>query len=279
MAKTKKETKSNKKITKTTKKIKAAKISVKPVRSNEEKTLKSENQYNNYSKTSISNEYSTSNDNKEKICIKHILGMIFFVIGYIGVFWIGFRALVLEWLYIRESFWNMVNPFIHFKVLWHLLHDLDIYAVISCFGIGFLLLKWAEKDKNKPKIISKEKELKEQESNKKWRTISLIIIAIMIMKAIPRVSSMIKMTKHKDYSYTQTVSSKKITIDDVIKLGCLSEEDFANYLISPSFSREEKGLDYFIQRYNKALPNCPELNAYNVWIHLDMLSESKDKKI
>ena len=276
MAKNKKDTKSNKKITKTTKKIKDTKISVKPVRSDEEKILESENQYNNYSKISISDEYSTSNDNKEKICIKNILGMIFFVIGYIGVFWIGFRALVIEWLYIRESFWNMVNPFIHFKVLWHLLHDLDIYVVISCLGIGFLLLKWAKKDKKKPKTISKEKELKEQESNKKWRTISLIIIAIMVMKAIPRVTFIVKTTKNKDYSYTQIVSYKTTTIDDIIKLGCLSEEDFANYLISPSFLREGKKLDYFIEKYNKSLPDCPELNTYNVWIHLDMLSEKNN---
>lgn len=243
---------------------------------------KEERTDNNYQYRSINNyepicryeeETVINNDNKERVGIKYILGMFLWIIGYIGMFWLGFRALVIEWLFIRESFWNMLNPFIHFKVLWHLLHDLDIYAVISCFGLGFLLFKWAEKDDNKAKTIKQEKiDAEQHASNKKWFIISLIIIAIMVAKVLPRISSVIKTAKHSDSSYSQTVSQKKTTIDDVIKLGCLSEEDFADYVGSSSFSWNNKELDYFINRYNEALPDCPMLDSKNVLMHLGILS-------
>ena len=80
-----------------------------------------------------------NNENKRAIDFKVILAVIFCILGYIGSIWIFIRATVIEWMFIRESFWNMINPLTHVKVFWYLLHDLDIYAVALCWIIAIFL--------------------------------------------------------------------------------------------------------------------------------------------
>ena len=81
----------------------------------------------------------TYNENKDPINFNGILSVIFYILGGIGSIWLFIRATIIEWLFIRESFWNMINPLIHLKVFWYLLHDLDIYAVALCWIIGIFL--------------------------------------------------------------------------------------------------------------------------------------------
>lgn len=83
--------------------------------------------------------------------MKKIFAFLLCTIGYIGCLWLCFRATVLEWIYIKESFKNFINPFIHFKVLFHLLSDLDIYVTGLCLWIGHVLMNSAENDNLKEK--------------------------------------------------------------------------------------------------------------------------------
>jgi len=68
--------------------------------------------------------------------IKITISIIFYVLGGIGAVWLSIRAIFIEWFFVSQSFINFINPFIHFKVLFVLLQDFDIYAVILCFIIG-----------------------------------------------------------------------------------------------------------------------------------------------
>ena len=83
--------------------------------------------------------------------MKKIFAFLLCTIGYIGCLWLCFRATVLEWIYVKESFINFINPFIHFKVLFHLLSDLDIYVTGLCLWIGHMLMNSAENDNLKEK--------------------------------------------------------------------------------------------------------------------------------
>jgi len=86
--------------------------------------------------------------------MKKIFAILFCTIGYIGCLWLSIRATFIEWLYIKESFINFVNPFIHFKVIFYLLSDLDIYATGLCLWIGHLLMTSVENNNLKEKTPS-----------------------------------------------------------------------------------------------------------------------------
>lgn len=86
------------------------------------------------------------------------IAFLLYTIGYIGCLWLSFRVIVLEWLYVKESFINFINPFIHFKVLFHLLSDLDIYVTGLCLWIGHLLMNSAKNDNFKEKSLSSKNE-------------------------------------------------------------------------------------------------------------------------
>ena len=79
---------------------------------------------------------------------------VLLIVGYIGSFWLSLRAVVIEWMYVKESFINFINPFIHFKVLFHLLSDLDIYVTFICLWIGNSLMDAAQNKETKEKYIS-----------------------------------------------------------------------------------------------------------------------------
>ena len=68
--------------------------------------------------------------------IKSTISIIFYILGGIGAIWLSIRAIIIEWVFVSQSFINFINPLIHLKVLLVLLQDFDIYAVILCFIVG-----------------------------------------------------------------------------------------------------------------------------------------------
>ena len=79
-------------------------------------------------------EYSNSTSSS-----KSVIGSFFYILGVLGSIWISIRAIIIEWMYIKESFVSFLNPFIHLKVLFRLLQDFDIYAIAICFALGYFL--------------------------------------------------------------------------------------------------------------------------------------------
>jgi len=120
---------------------------------------------------------------KESLSIKEkVLTNIFTVIGVLGIFWISCRAIMVEWGYIKESLWNIINPFIHFRALLNLLYFPDIYVVILCWCIGFLLLKLFTNNKKNDALPKNKKKENTTKMNKKlvYAIIGIILATFFI---------------------------------------------------------------------------------------------------
>lgn len=65
-----------------------------------------------------------------------VISAVFYCIFIVGMVWLVFRGMFIEWILVRESIVNFINPLIHLKVIFVLLQDPDIYIVVGCFVIA-----------------------------------------------------------------------------------------------------------------------------------------------
>jgi len=75
---------------------------------------------------------------------------IFFMAGFtLSYLFIIFLGLYKEWLYVKENFINMVNPFIYLLVLWDLIRTPVVWIVIIFGAMCYLSSIGLDKITNK----------------------------------------------------------------------------------------------------------------------------------
>ena len=112
------------------------------------------------------------------------LSVLFYILCNIGIFWLSIRVVFIEWVLIKESFWNFINPWIHVKALLYLLKDLDIYVILCFGGLAYFFDKKSQKNE---KETDKEKQIIQERPRKKYNVrinvkwILLILLAFIIL--------------------------------------------------------------------------------------------------
>ncbi|MGI6570028.1 MAG: hypothetical protein ACOX27_03045 [Caldicoprobacterales bacterium] len=81
--------------------------------------------------------------------LKGFFGLIY-IMGYIGN---GLLFLYIEWLYIREDLIQIINPLLHFQVIFTLLKTPLFWILIVVTLLGFFASRGAEAEEKNNEIF------------------------------------------------------------------------------------------------------------------------------